>query len=283
MFGYVNVNSETLSKEEKRAYQAYYCGLCRRLKANCGAKGQMMLAYDMTFLVVLLTGLYELPDEKKSFTCAIHPGKKRTAFWNEATDYAADMNLILGYHNLLDDWKDEGTATKKRLADSLASDYEKAAERYPRQVRAVTEYLERLSSLEEKKDPNMECAAGISGEILSEIFAWKDDEWAEELRCLGFYLGKFIYIMDAYEDREKDQKRKAYNPLIGLYREKSREEYETLCRCILTTQMKECAMAFERLPVLLHAEIIRNILYSGIWSKYEILQKKNAPRKKNAR
>ena len=275
MFGYVNINQETLSREDKKAYQAYYCGLCRKLKMNCGAKGQMMLAYDMTFLIVLLTGLYELPDEKSSFTCAIHPGKKRTAFLNEATDYAADMNLILGYHNLLDDYRDEGTVVKKKLAEKLETDYQKAASKHSAQVQAVTEYLKHLSELEEKKTDNPEAAASVSGEILGEIFAWRDDEWTEELRCLGFYLGKFIYYMDAYEDREKDQKNHAYNPLIALYKSKTREEYETLCRCILTTQAKECAMAFERLPVLLHAEIIRNVLYSGLWSKYEILQKKN--------
>lgn len=274
MFGYVNINQETLSKEDKKAYQAYYCGLCRRLKTNCGTKGQMMLAYDMTFLIVLLTGLYELPDEKQSFSCAIHPGKKRTAFLNEATDYAADMNLILGYHNLLDDYRDDGKTMKKKLADKLEADYQKAAMRHPSQVKTVTEYLQRLSDLESERTENMEAAATVSGEILSEIFAWRDDEWADELRCLGLYLGKFIYYMDAYEDREKDRKRNSYNPLITLYKNKSPEEYESLCRCILTTQAKECAMAFERLPVLLHAEILRNVLYSGIWSKYEILNKK---------
>lgn len=56
MFGYININQKILSEENKNLYQSYYCGLCRRLKSNCGTKGQMLLAYDMTFLVVLLTG-----------------------------------------------------------------------------------------------------------------------------------------------------------------------------------------------------------------------------------
>ena len=57
MFGYININQKELTEEGKKAYQAYYCGLCRQLKSNCGTKGQMLLAYDMTFLIVLLTGL----------------------------------------------------------------------------------------------------------------------------------------------------------------------------------------------------------------------------------
>ena len=178
--------------------------------------------------------------------------------------------------------RDDGTVAKKKLADKLDGDYQKAALRHPKQVKAVTEYLQRLAELEAEKSENLEAAASVSGEILSEIFAWKEDEWAGELRCLGFYLGKFIYFMDAYEDREKDRKKNVYNPLIALYRDKNPEEYEILCRCILETQAKECAMAFERLPVLLHAEIIRNVLYSGIWSKYEILNKKKKEPRKSA-
>jgi hypothetical protein len=39
-------------------------------------------------------------------------------------------------------------------------------------------------------------------------------------------------------------------------------------RSILTDMMTEAARAFERLPVLENAEIIRNILYSGVWCRY---------------
>ena len=58
MFGYININQKELSEESKKIYQAYYCGLCQKLKTNCGTKGQMLLSYDLTFLIVLLTGLY---------------------------------------------------------------------------------------------------------------------------------------------------------------------------------------------------------------------------------
>ena len=79
----------------------------------------MLLAYDMTFLIVLLTGLYELPNEKTKFTCALHPTQKRIAWINDATKYAADMNLILAYHNLIDDWNDDRSYTKKAFAKML--------------------------------------------------------------------------------------------------------------------------------------------------------------------
>ena len=53
MFGYININQKELSEESKKIYQAYYCGLCQKLKTNCGTKGQMLLSYDLTFLIVL--------------------------------------------------------------------------------------------------------------------------------------------------------------------------------------------------------------------------------------
>ena len=156
MFGYININQKELSEENKKLYQAYYCGLCRKLKSNCGRKGQMLLAYDMTFLIVLLTGLYELKDEESIFTCAIHPTKKQTSYINEATSYAADMNLILSYHNLLDDWKDDKSYPKKKFADMLEADYMKIAKKYPRQVEAIEEYMKKQYEAEEQKEENLD-------------------------------------------------------------------------------------------------------------------------------
>ena len=105
MFGYITVNKDTLSEENKKIYQSYYCGLCQTMKSQYGRRAQMALNYDMTFLIVLLTGLYE-PDSvtRDGFVCSVHPTKKRTLRTNEITEYAAAMNILLAYYNLIDDW-----------------------------------------------------------------------------------------------------------------------------------------------------------------------------------
>ena len=271
MFGYININQKELSEESREAYQSYYCGLCRRLKTNCGAKGQMLLNYDMTFLIVLLTGLYELENQSSDILCALHPTKKRRVWLNEATDYAAAMNLILAYHNLIDDWKDDRAYSKKAFAKMLDKDYHKVMEQYPRQVKAVEEYMKKTEELEKRQEKNLDLAAGLSGEMLAEIFCWKEDEWAEELRTMGFYMGKFIYLMDAFEDYDADVKKNAYNPLVFMEKEQEQDR-DTWCKLLLTSMMSECAKSFERLPILLHADILRNVLYSGVWTRYEYLQ-----------
>lgn len=282
MFGYININQKIMTEENKNAYQAYYCGLCRRLKTNCGAKGQMLLNYDMTFLVVLLTGLYELTDESSEITCALHPTKRRTVWMNAATDYAADMNLVLAYHNLIDDWKDDKAYSKKAFAKILDKDYARIAGKYPRQVTAIEEYMRKTEEVEKRCETNLDVVAGLSGEMLGEVFCWREDEWADELRTLGFYMGKFIYIMDAYEDYDADLQKGAYNPLLPLEKE-NKEDMDTLIQLLLTSMMSECAKSFERLPILLHADILRNVLYSGVWSKYELLLLKKRKAEKKAK
>lgn len=277
MFGYINVNKNELSDENRKIYQAYYCGLCQTLKAVSGKRAQILLNYDMTFLIVLLTGLYEPQENEVEFTCAAHPTRKHLSRTNDITEYAAYMNIALAYHNLIDDWKDNRDYKKKTIASLIRKDYEEAMKRYPRQVQAIESYMDKLDEYEKNRERNIDLVAGLTGEMLGEVFAWKQDEWYEELKTLGFYLGKFIYLMDAYEDIDKDEKKEAYNPLIFL-RKEHREDFETLSRLMMTSMISECAKSFERMPILMHAEILRNIIYSGVWSKYEYLQLKEKKR-----
>jgi len=105
---------------------------------------------------------------------------------------------------------------------------------------------------------------------MEELLVYRKDMWEEPLRKIGFFLGKFIYIMDAYEDLEKDLKDGNYNPLKALHEQ---PDYEERCAQILNMMMAECSAAFERLPCLKGADILRNILYAGVWNRYNKIQK----------
>ncbi|MCR4842123.1 MAG: DUF5685 family protein [Eubacterium sp.] len=274
MFGYINANKQDLSKKDMEIYQSYYCGLCRVLSKRGGRKGQMLLNYDVAFLVILLTGLYELEDSRDRLICPMHPATRRTYRINEATEYAADMNILLSYQNFADDYRDEGSARKRFLMKMFRKDYERIFAAYPRQGRAIEKCMRELWEAEERHEDNIDVVAGITGEMLAEIFVWKEKGmWANELRNMGFYMGKFIYLMDAYEDVEKDCRNGNYNVLAKTYRN-DREEFDTFSRLLLTSMLGECAKTFERMPVVLHASIIRNILYSGIWTRFEMVYSK---------
>ncbi len=66
--------------------------------------------------------------------------------------------------------------------------------------------------------------SGIFGHIMEEIFAYRQDEWERSLRRMGFYLGKFIYLLDAYDDVEEDVKNEDYNPFAQKYTMEGFEE-----------------------------------------------------------
>ncbi len=281
MFGYINANYRELNTEQKEQYQSYYCGLCRELHRTVGKKGQILLNYDMTFLVLLLTGLYEPVNQKEDFTCALHPLKKKTSRINEASEYAAKMNVLLAYQNFKDDWLDERSVYKRALMKMLEKDYKAISLEYPRQAQAVENAMKRLMIAEIGKESNLDAVSGITGEMLAEIFNWKDDHWADELRCMGFYMGKFIYLMDAYQDLKKDKKEGRYNPFIyNQMEDKSGVDLDVYVGLILNSMMAECAKSFERLPIIKQADLIRNILYSGVWTKFETIKLQKESEKK---
>ncbi len=105
--------------------------------------------------------------------------------------------------------------------------------------------------------------------MLGILFAWKQDEWQTDLKEFGCYMGKFIYIMDAYEDIGDDVKKKSYK-LIQLMHccNNDSEKFDKSCRLMMSIYAFRGSKNIERLPILLHADIIRNVLYSGVWSKY---------------
>lgn len=271
MFGYVTINKDELKIKDVKRYQAYYCGVCQDLKDRHGMAAQSTLTYDMTFLSVLLTGLYEGPMKDEQCRCIVHPVKRHWCLRSAYTSYAADMNLLLCYYNLMDDWLDEKKLIPYTVAKLVRSEFRKVCREYPRQARAVRRYMKCLGECERKNSQNLDLGAGLTGELFGEILVYEEDIWSPILRRLGFYLGKFIYLMDAYDDLERDKKTGNYNPWFRL---SEREDFLAESEQILTMMMSGCAREFEKLPIVESVDILRNILYSGIWTKYDMLKKK---------
>lgn len=271
MFGYITVNQQELKIKDYNRYRSYYCGLCQALRERYGKTGQITLTYDMTFLVILLTGLYEPECRIDQRRCMVHPGRKHDMLVNEFSAYAADMNILLAYHNCMDDWIDDRNLLKLSSAKILERKYKSLKKRYPRQTNAIETYLEQVHKSEHENINDLDLVSGYTGTLLGELFVYRRDEWNNTLRRMGFFLGKFIYLMDALDDLESDEKKNHYNPW-KFYRD--RPDFEEFSRNILTMMTAECAREFEKLPILMDAEILRNILYSGLWTKYELMQQK---------
>lgn len=277
MLGVMTVRKDELKFREFDRYRGYYCGLCRAIGGRCGSVCRMALSFEMTFLAMLLTSLYEPETADEKHRCLMHPFAKQRMLLNEAIDYAADLSAMTAYYDLRDGWEDERRVD--RLAESalLERASKAAGERLPRQREAAERYVKALHEVEARNDQNLDAAANLTGEMLGELYVMKDDVYARDLRELGFYLGKFIYLCDCYEDVERDIKKKNYNPLILRH---SSETFAADCEQMLSDMMARAALAFERLPLLTDAEIMRNILYSGIWLRFENASERRKAKKK---
>ena len=266
MFGYIIANQKLLSEEQKARYKGCYCGLCRALRDRHGFFGRLALTYDMTFLVLVLSSLYEPEETAGMNRCPVHPLKRRPWFSTEFTDYAADLNLLLAWWNLLDDWVDERKHPQWMLYKALSGRCERLELQYPRQSAAIRHQLQNLRRFEAGEEASPDRAADCFGALMGELFAVKeDDHWTPVLRQMGRGLGRFIYIMDACIDFEEDRRKGRPNPLLALdCGDRDREGDEALLRMLLS----EGTEAFERLPLEQDLGLMRNILYSGVWQKY---------------
>ena len=271
MFGYVVINEQELKVREVGLYRSYYCGFCRELKRKYGFPGQMTLSYDMTFLIMVLSDLYDAKDTVAKTRCIAHPLGEHQTRINLYTEYAADMNLILSYYACLDDWNDDRKYVKLGYARLLEGKNNRLLKLYPDKAKRIVELLDELSALEKQGETDIDRMSGIFGHIMEEILAYRQDEWEKSLRRIGFYLGKFIYLLDAYDDVEEDVKNKDYNPFAEKY---TMEGFDEEVRQILIMMLAETCREFEKLPIIKYGDILRNILYSGVWCRFEEVSRK---------
>ena len=292
MFGYVRIDKNELKVRDYDTYSAYYCGICRELKEAFGIRGQITLGYDLVFLSVLLTGLYEPEDERHEGRCIVHPMQRHVSLTNAFTRYGAYMNVLLSFYKCLDDVKDDGSKKAAVLVRLLHKGAVTAGKAYPRQRRVIVKELKNLAELEKSGCTNIDEVAGCFGRLTAAMFVFRHDEWEKYLEKLGFFLGKFIYIADALCDLEEDRQKGRYNPFIQREKKQSspdagainkpeavengtpitEEEKDNLLRMMAG----ECADAYEMLPIVKNKAILDNILYSGIF-----LYAKNKPLEKD--
>ena len=270
MFGYVRPNLTDMSPEAQARYRAHYCGLCHAIGARHGQAARMALTFDLAYLTVFLGSLYEPEEHSGQGKCMPHPVKPHAWVRSRVTDYAADMTIALTYHKLLDDWLDDRNLPAKAASRVLQKAYTQVKADWPRQCEAIERTLADLSNVEKKRDPSPDAAARCFGELMAELFVMQEDYWSGALRAFGYSLGRYIYLLDAACDYDKDLKKGSYNPvlLMGKKPEDMRDTLEMV--------LGDASAAFEKLPLIQDEEILRNILYSGVWQGYnEYLHKKD--------
>lgn len=262
MFGYVQANLNMLTDEEKARYRRFYCGLCHTLGQRYNDLTRIGLTYDMTFLAVLLSSLYEPKEEEINSVCIVHPFRKHKYIKNRYIDYAADMTVALVYFKCEDDWNDDINIISKGYSTLLSNAYKKVKMNWPVQCDIIEKELKNLSDIEKTGELSPDAAANCFGRLMAGLFVYEEDIWADYLRNLGYGLGRYIYLADATVDLEKDKRKCRYNPLSEM--SESISDFTPMLKNLLG----EASQYFEMLPLVQDENILKNIIYSGIWNRY---------------
>ncbi len=270
MFGYVMPHKCELLVRENMVYEGWYCGLCKTLKERYSQSARTVLDYDCTFLALLLSAVTGENASYEDKSCALKPLKAKRPMPQStlSLEYAADMNVLLAFHKCADDWHDEKKFSALAAKGILHASAKKAQKYCPKEAQAIEAGINELSAYERTGGCEIDEAAHPFASILQTVFAGFPALSAEQktvLGWLGYHLGRWIYLMDAWEDREKDAKTGSYNPFLRANATKERASF------LLYASLSEIEKAYDLLEIKLHKGILDNIVHMGCRLKVQRL------------
>lgn len=224
MFGYVKTDMPYLYVKDTILYKAMYCGLCKSIGKTCGNKGRLLLNYDLTFLSVFLHNVMGLDVKIEKQRCIIHHIVKRPVAISDAlTERIAALNVILAHYKLSDDVMDSG---KGRLSRAFfKSSYKKAKKREPQLDQAVKTRYAELVKYEKTNGDSIDVSADPFGNMMVDVVKiLLEDKCTEDIINIAYNLGKWIYLIDALDDFDKDKKKNNFNVFVNLYKDVDTKE-----------------------------------------------------------
>lgn len=283
MFGYVTPCKMELKVKDFEKFKAYYCGLCKSIKKNYGNIPRMTLNYDMTFLAILLDSFQDKKCEFENQGCIVHPtGKKVVIINNSAIDYAAFCNVSLAYYKLLDDVWDDNSIKSKAYSSILKSYINKVPEKLSSLQSKIEEKLKELYFLEKNaKGKNIDEISDPFAKLTGIILSSYNETIEDKLYWLGYNLGKWIYIIDAFDDLEKDIKKNKFNALNAAYNCSNlpyNEFYDNIANRVdflLVSCAANCYKSLEGMDLKKNEDIIKNILQFGLMEKMDKVFKRS--------
>ena len=217
MFGYVRTDTPYLYIKDKTLYEAMYCGVCKGIAEVCGHTARFGLSYDITFLSVIMHNILGEDVHIQKSHCLTHCIRfKMMADVDELTRKLGALNTLLAYYKYTDDIMDEGKGHGKRYL--FKKGYKRVKKAYPEIEKIVRENLAKQEEVEKAKVASIDRAADATAKMLAQFSAYALGEKSSEHTYALFYaLGKWIYLIDALDDYDKDKKKGAYNPFLLAY------------------------------------------------------------------
>ena len=223
MFGYVRYDLPNLYIKDFELYKAMYCGLCKGIANSCGHMARIGLTYDTTFFSVLLHNIAGVDVRIEKQNCFEHTIKKRPiAVPDEMTDELGALNTVLLYYKLTDDIEDGDRGRGKRMW--FKRGFLKAKRRYPEMCALVKDYMRAQEREEKGKCDSLDRAADPTAALMQQLSRhFLKEKATEHTDGLFYALGKWVYLIDALDDYDKDKKKGRYNPFVLAFGSETKE------------------------------------------------------------
>lgn len=260
MFGYITTVESELKVREAMRYRSWYCGLCRCMRRRYGVLSTLFLQYDCAFLALLFSAELKEQGQEKPCRCLhrCHDPRRRYQAETPALRLCAGVNVMLAYYKCLDDWKDERSLLKGMALLLMRGAVRKAGREQP-QVKELTQAYFESQRRAEAAGASLDEAADPTGQFLrslTELLPF-DPQGKPALDWLLYNLGRWIYLMDAWDDREKDQKKGLFNPYLQADYTQEQAAFG------LYASLEEAKKAFDLLSPAQDGGIMENVLMLG--------------------
>lgn len=222
MFGYLQIQKSELLVRESEAYKAVYCGLCRQMGKDYSVFTGFTLSYDCTFYAMLLMSLNRSCKGFKDGRCTCNPLKKCKFATDSGDAYrkAAAFSMISVYYKIIDDIQDSGFFKKllcRIIKPFFSHQRKKAADKYPDMDKAVSDMMKMQYDAEHSEKPSVDMSAHPTALMLAAVLSAEahDEIQKRVLYEFGYHIGRWIYLVDAADDIEKDIKSNGFNPFVN--------------------------------------------------------------------
>ena len=269
MFGYLQIHKDELKVKEYEAYKSVYCGLCKQLGRDYGFLTRLILSYDCTFYAILLMSLKRSCTGFSDGRCKFNPLKKCkfADCKDNAYSKASALSVISAYYKVVDDSDDSGFF--KRIALKIAKPFfgrrqKKAARRFPEIENIVSEMMKNQKAAENDELVTIDKAANPTAKMISDLAALEggNDLQKRVLSEFGYQIGRWVYLIDAADDYEKDKKSGNFNPFI-----KADINDKDYINSVLSQSLARAYDAYNLLDIIDFKPIIDNMMLYGFPNK----------------
>lgn len=284
MFGYLKPDKPYLYLKDETLYNALYCGICKSIKQVSGNVSRFALNYDIAFLSALAHNVLGVDVDIKKQRCIAHPIKSRPiAKVDEISKKLASLNLILAHYKLKDDVLDEHKGNFKSAL--ISKGYKRAKKAEPEIEKIVSNGYKNLLKLEEKGEKSVDIVSDSFATLMAEVSNVLFKEFAtEHTYNLTYAIGKWVYLIDALDDYDKDIKNKSFNVFYNAYGQSSYSEFidknSSEIAFIFNTILAQIAETYKNIPKKFNGDLVENILFKGIPKTTVSILKKGTQQKK---